>query len=372
MTTATKEKAATATTIAKNDLQAALQTVMPAVPTRAPRPILQNVRLGDGLLTATDLEIRIDREVDYHGEAILLPAQRLAAILKNATGDNVSLKPGGTTVTVKCGGGEWTLPTVSAEEFPVWEPQSMTDICRIPAEQFRRAVKATVYATDSESSRYALGGVRLEVVPTDDGSKQFWVATDGRRLAVVETENDQAVDESNKTVSARVMSVASSMAVGYGSVAIEANDKEVRLTLDGCVVTGRLIDGHFPEWRQVLGVADGAPTRIERQDLRQAVESAAIVSSEQSKGVKLTWTSKTLVLSGRSSEYGESTVKCPLVAAGTTAATKLDPRYLVDFLKGILPEEEPEVDVYAADSASRVLLKCGPYTGVIMPLSEDA
>lgn len=372
MTTATKERKSTAESISKTDLQAALQAVMPAVTARTSRPILQNVRLGDGLLTATDLEIRIDREVDYHGEAILLPANRLAAILKNATGETVSLKPGPTTVTVKCGGGEWTLPTESPAEFPVWDSDAMHNLCRIPAEQFHRAIKATVYATDNESSRYALGGVRLEVVPTEDGAKQFWVATDGRRLSVAETENDQAVDESNKTIPARVVSVASSMASGYGSVAIEANDKEVRIVLDGCVVTGRLIDGNFPDWRTVVGVAGGTPAKLERQQLRQAVESAAIVASEQSKGVSLAWTAKALVISGRSSEYGESTVKCPVIAAGTTAATKLDPRFLVDFLKNILPEEEPEVDVYAEDAGSRVMLRCGPYTGVIMPLAEDA
>ena len=102
------------------------------------------------------------------------------------------------------------------------------------------------------------------------------------------------------------------------------------------------------------------------------MQSAAIVTSEQSKGISLTWTANTLVLVGRSSEYGESRVICPTIAAGSTASTKLDPKYVAQFLANLPSDEEPHVDVYVADAQSRVLLRCGPYTGVIMPLAEDA
>jgi hypothetical protein len=59
------------------------------------------------------------------------------------------------------------------------------------------------------------------------------------------------------------------------------------------------------------------------------------------------------------------------VVAGSTSTTKLDPRYLADFLRAIPADEEPQVDVYATDRQSRVLLRCGPYTGVIMPLAVE-
>jgi len=161
--------------------------VLRAVPTRHAKPILANVRLGDGLLTGTDLEVRIDREIDYHGDAMLLPAHRLSAILRAASGDEVVLKVGESSVTVKCGSGSWTLPTEDAAEFPTWDAGDLKAICRLPADQFCRAAKATTYATDTESSRYALGGVMLDVESTADGSRQHWVGTDGRRLACVET-----------------------------------------------------------------------------------------------------------------------------------------------------------------------------------------
>ena len=372
MATATKERKTTGITLATSTLRAALADVLRAVPARHAKPILANVRLGDGLLTGTDLEVRIDREIDYHGDAMLLPAHRLNAILRAATGDEVFLIPKESSVTVKCGAGSWTLPTEDAAEFPTWDAGDLKAICRLPADQFCRAAKATTYATDAESSRYALGGVMLDVESTADGSRQHWVGTDGRRLACVETESDDAVDASQTIVPARLLATVASMATGDGSVQVESNGKEVRFSLDGCTITGRLVDGRYPRWRDVVGEAEGEPTVIDVVELLQAVQSAAIVTSEQSKGISLTWTANTLVLVGRSSEYGESKVICPTIAAGSTASTKLDPKYLAQFLANLPADEEPHVDVYVKDAQSRVLLRCGPYTGVIMPLAEDA
>jgi DNA polymerase-3 subunit beta len=368
MATATKERKSTGITLATSTLRAALAAVLRAVPAKSAKPILQNVRLGDGLLTGTDLEVRIDREIDYHGEPMLLPAYRLSAILRAATGDEVVLIQKESSITVKCGAGSWTLPTEDVAEFPTWDAGELRAICRLPADQFCRAAKATIYATDSESSRYALGGVLVEVA---DGNPT-WVATDGRRLACVETETDQAVDDSQTILPGRLVALAASLAVGDGSVQIEADAKEVRFTLDGTTITGRLVEGKFPRWRDVLGEPEGEPTVIDVTELLSSVQSAAIVTSEQSKGITLAWTASTLVLVGRSSEYGESRVICPTIAAGSTASTKLDPKYVAQFLANLPSDEEPHVDVYAADAKSRVLIRCGPYTGVIMPLAEDA
>ena len=358
-------------TLATEALKDALDVVLKAVPTRSARPIMQNVRLGDGLLTGSDLEIRIDRKIDYHGEPMLLPAHKLSSILGVATGKEVYLTAKDATVIVKCGTGEWTLPTENVAEYPHWEPAGLKDLCTLPAEQFGRAAKATTYAVDSESSRYALGGVLLDVTLTDDGSMQHWVATDGRRLACVETENDQAVDASQTIVPGRLMAAVSILATGNGSVQIEANSKEIRFTLDGCTITGRLLEGAFPNWRGKVAESEGEPTVIARKDLLQAVNAARIVTSEQSKGVNLDWTSGTLVLTGRSSEYGESLCECPTIASGTTASTRLDPHYLAQFLSHLPPDEQPSVDLYVKDAESRVLIKCGPYTGVIMPLAAE-
>ena len=366
--TATKTKASgTTVKIPKAELLDALVAINHATPSRPARPILANCRIGDGLVTGTDLEVRIDRTIAEHCEPFLVPHARLLAIVRAATGDEVTLTAKGPTVTVKCGGGSWTLPTEDVAEYPTWEPGEMQAVCRLPADQFARAAKATTYATDVESSRYALGAVLIEV----KGGNPTWVATDGRRLACVETETDQAVDDRKTLVPRRVLDIVAGMATGDGSVQVEANAKDVRFELDGTVVTGRLVEGRFPRWRDGVGEPDGQATVLEVAELLASVRAAAIVTSEQSKGVDCVWTADTLVISGRSPEYGESTVRCPLVAAGSASPTKVDPRYVIEFLRSIPADEEPQVDVYATNAESRVLLKCGPYTGVIMPLAKE-
>ena len=364
--TATKPKASNTTTLPRTELLDAVVQCKSAWQARGPKPVLANVRIGEGLVTATDLELRIDVAIAEHCDPVLLPGDRLLSILRAASGDTVTLKPTGGSVRVTCGGGSWTLPTEDVNEFPVWEPANLQAVCRLPADQFARTAKATTYATDTESSRYALGAVMLEVL---DGNPT-WVATDGRRLACVETETDQAVDDQTVQVPRRLMDVVAGVA-NADAVQFMANGSEVVAEAGAVTITGRVVEGRFPRWRDVVGDVDGEPSVLEVADLLPAVRAAAIVTSEQSKGVDLAWTSDTLVISGRSAEYGESTVKCPIVVAGETSSTKLDPRYLADFLRTIPADEEPNVDVYATDPASRVLLRCGPYTGVIMPLAQE-
>ena len=142
--TATKAKASSTTvTLPRTELLDALTAVGRAVQSRGPKPILANVRIGDGVISGTDLEVRIDRTIGEVCEPFLVPHERLLAIVRAATGDDVTLKAGATTVTVRCGGGKWELPTESVNEYPTWEPADLKSVCRLPADQFARAARAT-------------------------------------------------------------------------------------------------------------------------------------------------------------------------------------------------------------------------------------
>jgi len=367
MTTATKER--TGLKIAAGELLRAVQDVTRVVSSRGPQPILANVRIGDGIITGTDLEVRIDRQIDEQCEPMLLPADRLFAILRSCRGDDeCTLTPSGSVVKIRCGRGSWTLPSEDAAKYPLREPVDAKPVARLPADQFCRAVRAVEYATDRESSRYALGAVLIDVT---DGDPTF-VGTDGRRLSTVQTETDQAVDDSQTLVPVAAMRLAASIAErSEGSVQIEATNAEVVLTFDTTTITARLVDGKFPRWRDVFPELTDEPHAIDRGELLAATRAAAVVASEQSKGVTYDWGSS-LTLSAKSSEYGESKVKCDLVEAGTWCRVKLDPHFVRDYLTGLPNDEEPNVLVHTTGPAGAVTLVCGEYRGVIMPLAEDA
>lgn len=367
MGTATKKR--TGIELAAADLKAALAAVSPAVPTRSPKPIYQSIRLGDGLLTGSDGEVRIDVALDYHGDPILLPHGRLSAILGAATGDTVTLQPGETSCVVKAGSGTWTLPTESAAEYPLWEPTDAKPVTGLPADQFVRAVRGVVFATDDDSSRFALGAVLIEV----KGETVSFVATDGRRLSLVECEHDLAVDDSQTLVPSRVMAILSRLATADsdGSIQLEATGKEIVASVGTATVTARLIEGRFPRWRDVVPDLDVQPTTVLAEQLLSAVKAAAIVTTEQSRGIDFAFSDKGLWLHGQSSEAGESSVTCDLVEAGTGCTVKLDPRYVRQWLEGLPADGEPTVSVQARDGQSAVILRTDCHTGVVMPMAAE-
>jgi DNA polymerase-3 subunit beta len=343
-----------------------MATVRAAVASRSPKPILLNVLFNNGGLTATDLELQVSAEIPWTEAPLLLPFARLKAILGAASGDEVTLTPGETSCTVSIGGGTWTLPTEDAKEFPQWEPPTVKPICRIPADQFVRAVRAVVYATDNESSRFALGAVLFEV---QDGDVTL-VATDGRRLATFAIEVDQAVDNSTTLIPARaVQTIASIASHSEGAVQLEATSSEAVATIDGTVVTARLTEGRFPRWRDVFPERDVKPTIVNAPELLAATRQAAIVTSEQSKGVTFAVTQQGLHLTAQSAEAGQSSVTCPLVEFGQEAVVSLDPSFVVDFLRSVDDAEPAEIE--AAGPGDAVMLRSGDCKAVIMPLAKD-
>lgn len=386
--TATKAKASSTTvTIPKAELLDALVAIKPATPSRPARPILANCRIGDGLISGTDLEVRIDRTIGEVCEPFLVPHERLLAIVRAATGDTVTLKASGTTVSVKCGGGKWELPTEDVAEYPTWEPQGLHSLPALPEDQFLSAVASVVHSTDPSSSRYALGGVLLEA----DENDVFFVATDGRRLSRCICGHDSATDvfvgkpkePSHKRapiIPQRVMRIMQGLCDERGerSVHIEADDKVVVFSLGDVTVTASLVQGEFPRWRDITGSTDGEPAVVYRQSFSSCVSAARIVASEQSKGIDLNWNEDELEIVARSSEYGQSQVTCPISRRGAAANTKLDPSYITEFLDH-LPKDTPEVSVFVANATDKVTIACDydedkkrfAYLGVIMPLAAE-
>jgi DNA polymerase-3 subunit beta len=357
-------------TLTTATLRQALADVAAAVPTRPAKPTLTNVSFANGTLTATDLELQISVEIDYEGEPLLLPHARLRAILAEARADEVTLTIDGTTCIVTAGRGTWRLPVESASEWPTWNHEPLNTLVRVPCDQFARAVKGCVYATDNESSRFALGAVLVEV----SGGECSFVATDGRRLSHVRVEHDQAVDDGSALVPARVLaSLATIAARVEDAVQLEVSEHELVATLPGCVVTARQIAGRFPRWRDVLPTerAGTVETVVDRGELMQATRAAAIVTSEQSKGVEFTFGDGGVTLHGQSSEYGQSDVTIDVVSGGSPIKVKLDPTFVVEWLRGLTSEDDPNVTIELVDPQSACVLRCDDCTGVIMPLSQD-
>ena len=366
----------------KEPLLAAVQTAAAVVPARSTKPVLTNIKLeansNGKVISATDLEvgIRVELEgVETLAEGtVLLPSARLMAILRESAPSTVfEIHSDGSATVVKAPRSEFRLPVEDPLEFPTVAVFPTGPCFEIATPLMRELVRRTVFATDNESSRYALGGVLVEL--SSDGV--IAVGTDGRRLAKMEGPCQVQGGEPialQPIVPARAMSlVERSLGAADAPVhlALRADANEILVLTAGTTISARLVEGRFPRWRYVFpDRPDASKVQIVVGPLLAAVRQAAIVTSEQSKGVDFSFESGQLVLSGRSSESGESRVELPIDYTGEAVRIKLDPRFMADVLRVIDGGTAITVEITDPQSACVCRTDDG-YGYVIMPLAAD-
>lgn len=364
----------------KEPLLAALQSATAVVPTRSPKPVLTNVKLeatpGGVVLSATDLEVGIRIEIEgveiSAPGAVLLPSTRLMAIVRESgPGTVFDIHSDGTATLVKAPRSEFRLPAEDPLEFPSVATFPTGEYFELATPLVRELVKRTVFATDSESSRYALGGVLVEF--SQPGV--IAVGTDGRRLAKMQgpaEARDGAQADAQPIVPARAMQlIERCLGGGDQTVHLAVRSNEILVKTGGTTISARLVEGRFPRWRDVFPERpDAVRVQLVAGPLLAAVRQAAIVTSEQSKGVDFSFESGQLVLSGRSAESGESRVELPIDYSGATVRIKLDPRFMADFLRVLDPAATVAVEITDAQSACVCSTEDG-YGYVIMPLAAD-
>ena len=364
----------------REKLLAAFQTVASVAPTRSPKPILQNIKFevddDRATLMATDLEvgIRLDVpgvEVESPG-AVILPVVRFGSILRESSDVSLRLEVDSQGTVVRGERSEFKLPSEDPSEFPTIAEFSEEKYYELPSRLLREVIRRTIFAIDNESSRYALGGVLLETE-----SEQFTaVGTDGRRLAKMEgpmiAVGGQVAFEGTVIVPGRAMQLLEkALSDSDAEIQIASRESELLVKSPRATIYARLLEGRFPRWRDVFPTRDGA-VKIDLSvgPLLSAVRQAAIVTSEESRGVDFTFGEGTLVLAGQAAEVGQSRVELPIGYDGAEISVTLDPKFMIDFLRVLDPEKTFSLEIKDAESAAVCTTDDG-YGYVIMPLARD-
>ncbi len=363
----------------RDQMFSAFQTASSVAPARSPKPILQNVKLVASpeatVLEGTDLEtgVRVNVQgvqVSAPGSAILSP--RLGAILRESSDAALHLETDGQAVLVKGERSEFRLPAENPDEFPEVAAFGETKYQELAAPLLRELIRRTVFATDNESSRYALGGVLLEFGPdTITG-----VGTDGRRLARMvgpaKSVGGHDAGATSTIVPTRAMHlIERAIADSTGTVQLAARGNDILVNDQRFTIYSRLVEGRFPKWRDVFPKRDGA-TRVDLLvgPLHAAVRQAAIATNNDSRGVDFSFGDGKLVLSGKAADVGQSRVELPISYDGPPMTLTLDPRFVADFLKVLDDDSQVAVDIKGPEIAC-VLSAGEEYAYVIMPLVRD-
>jgi DNA polymerase III subunit beta len=361
-------------------LLAAFQTAAMVAPSRSPKTILQNVKIqiqdDEGILMATDMEIGIRLvihgvEVQAPGSAVL-PVTRFGSILRESRDEKLHVEVDAQGVRVHGDRSEFKLPGQNPDEFPSVVSFEEEKYHKMPARLLRELIRRTLFATDTESSRYALGGVLLEM--TSD--KILAVGTDGRRLAKMEGPAEAVggheTGETTTIVPARSMQLMErAMTDPDAEVYLAARANDVLLKLPNATIYSRLVEGRFPKWRDVFPVRQDA-VRIDLQvgPLYSSLRQAAVVSDDESRGIDFAFSEGKLVMAASTAEIGQSRVELPIAYDGRPITVTLDNRFVADFLRVLEPEKTVTIEIENDETATLFSTEDG-YRYVVMPLARE-
>ncbi|CAB4131290.1 DnaN DNA polymerase sliding clamp subunit (PCNA homolog) [uncultured Caudovirales phage] len=360
----------------RKKLLAAFDAVSYAIPTRSPNPILQNVKLEIGEVStmyATDLEIGIAYIVDgitaeKPGDVIL--PTRIVQILKTMNDEEVAISCEDNQILIKAQRSQFKLPSENPDLFPSLDEFTGDDFYRIAADDLRTGIKRTVFATDPQSTRYALGGVLFEA----HGNSISMVGTDGRRLALqtVSIEYNGKPSVENVVIPAKALKLIDRNLVDEVEKpcirVLKQNAVQVRTSK--AVIYARLVEGRFPRYQDVFPKECEARIPLLIGPLQMAVEQATIVTSQESRGVDYLFADGLLTLNTIAADSGSSNVEMPIEYASKPISITFDPRFLLDALKVLNPDETLELELIDAKNAA--VFKLGDdFFYVLMPLTKD-
>ena len=367
----------------RKDLLAAFSMVSGVVPARSPKPILQNVKLVSDpelgtTLMATDLEVGIRHKVlgvnAYEPGSAILPTNKIQQILSSSGEDELEVETSEDRIVIRTRSAQWKLPSEDPSLYPEVPDFGATSYHVVKASDLRRLIRRTIFATDVESTRYALGGVLIEL----SDSAITLVGTDGRRLAkmsaAAEAENRAQAPSGSPVIPVKALKLIDrnlddpDLTV---HIAVQSGTSVLLRTSDqGAVIYSRLLEGRFPNYKDVFPADVDVKIPLDVTLLRRAVDQASIVTSDESRGVDFQFSGDTLTLSSQTAEVGESKVTMPIQHDGKDVDITFDPRYLSDALKTI--DDGTMITAELIDHKNAAVFTTEDnYSYVVMPLTRE-
>jgi DNA polymerase-3 subunit beta len=361
--------------IEREELLRGLGRVQAIVERRGTMPILANVLIearDDGLtLAATDLEVAVvarhPAKVKTAG-SVTLGAKKLYEITRELEHAEVTLVADDARVTLTCGPAKFNLLSTSPEEYPSVPGAENASFAQLDTGLVAELIDHTLYATSSDETRYNLNGVFVE---SADGKRVRFVATDGYRISLIERAVPNPITFLSKGIIVPRKGIAEIRKLcdeGDGTLEIGAADGFLHVRRPDLLLTTRLIDGEFPNYRQILPKGHRVRLLVEREKLLHAVRRIALMAHERSRGFRFVLADGQLDLSASNPDLGEARELLPVEYQGERFETAFNAKYLLDVLGAMtakevaieLSEELSPVQIRPADDADE--------SAVIMPM----
>ena len=357
--------------IIRSTFMEGLKSVQNIVAGKGSLPILQNVMIeakGNELkMTTTDLDISIKTVCECMVEeegATTLPVKLLfTAVTKVAEGEIEVVVDDKERATISAGNARYKLAGMPESEFPRLPNDSDAYTYSLPQQTFREMLRKVAYAASQDDTRRTLKGVLMSF----KDSKLTMVATDGRRLALVENEVEFPKNaEKDIVLPSKAVSELQRSMNGEENLSLIVQKSQICFTLANVTIYSKLMDDAYPNYRQVIPKETAEHIAVDRQLLLDALDRASVMTMDEAHSTKLIFESGKLTVTSAASDIGEAKDVVPIKYAGEKIEIMFNPTYVMDPLKAI---DDDEVTVNLNDGHSPAVIKCSiPFLYVLMPL----
>ena len=346
-------------TISRAELSRVITAVSRVVESRNIIEILSNLRLvaADDTLTVTATDLAIVAEAKATATvaaagSVCVDAKLFGDIAKKAGASEIIILLDDDKLVVKSGRSRFSLRTLPAEDFPSMGADSFnaefeTDLSAL--------LTSVSFAAGTNDIREMLNGVLLR----SKAGKLVAVATDGHRLARIS--GDEAPAFADIIIPNKAVSV-----MPKGKAAVSVSPEKMRVVGEDITITTKLIGLDYPDYERVIPQHNDKVVSVNRDEMMRAADRVVTVSSERSKGVRLSIASGAIQFSARS-EAGEAADEVAAEYSGEPIDYGLNSQYLRDMLAA-LPPGMVKLALSESNSPAVVTGENDNWDGVLMPL----
>ncbi len=356
--------------VEKSSLILAIQTVQNVITTKSALPILSNILIEaqtDTLkLTATDLDIGITCVIPVdiqEAGAITIPAKRFSDIIKEFPVEMISVSTKkNNQVTIDSEMCQFKIMGLMKEEFPKLPEFKDQKVIKINQGVFKQMLSLTVFAVSLDESRYVLNGILFKI----NKGLLTLVSTDGKRLAVAERKLAVESDlEMSMIVPLKTIQELNRNLKDEGELSLVVSSNQALFDLGNVGIVSRLIEGEFPDYKQVVPPVSENKMKVVRSQILLAIKRAALLATPDYQAVKLEVFKNKLVISKSTPDVGEFHEELAVEYQGKELVIGFNPIYLIDILKNL---NEETINLEMVDQEKPGVIRLSGYVYIVLPM----
>ena len=367
-------------TISKENFLKGLSKLQGIVEKRNTIPILSNVLLeakeNEVRFLATDLEVGMETSyeavVKEKGK-ITVSAKKIYEIVKELPDYEISFKAKENSwIEIKCNKSIFNIVGLSPEEFPYFPEIKGNSYIEINPEILKEMIDKTFLSVSNDETKYNLNGIYIKELNHNDASKLRFVSTDGHRLSLIQKNiNSQDIQELQKGViipRKGILELKKIIDESSNPLKLSFVDNNAVIRHEKTVILMRLVDGEFPDYDRVIPKENNLNLEINANQFFHALKRISILSSEKSKGVKLSFKENSLEISSSNPDFGDAKEDLDISYEGPEMSIGFNARYLLDILSCY---SEPKIKMIIKDNLSPGLftpIDNMDYLAVVMPM----